>query len=103
MKLWYEVNYNDICFGATQKIIECLKYAPINKGGNYRKWYGNNEYIINWKNNGYELKNYSDKYGKKLSYPRNLDYQLKESLTWGDVASRKFSMRYSPDGYFFLM
>lgn len=101
LKLWYEVNYNDICFGATQKIIECLKYAPINKGGNYRKWYGNNEYIINWKNNGYELKNYSDKYGKKLSYPRNLDYQLKESLTWGDVASRKFSMRYSPDGYFF--
>lgn len=101
LKLWYEVKIEDICFKAKQSIIEQLKYVPINKGGNYRKWYGNNEYIIDWENNGNELKNYSDKYGKKLSYPRNLDFQLKESLTWGDVASRKFSMRYSPEGFFF--
>ncbi|MGN9055815.1 BREX-1 system adenine-specific DNA-methyltransferase PglX [Bariatricus sp. HCP28S3_A7] len=101
LKLWYEVRFEDISFKATQSIIDQLKYVPINKGGNYRKWYGNNEYVINWENDGYELKNYTDKYGKKLSYPRNLEFQLKESLTWGDVASRKFSMRYSPEGYFF--
>lgn len=101
LKLWYELNINDITFGATKDSREEIKYAPINKGGPYRKWYGNNGYVINWFNDGAELKNYSDENGKKLSYPRNLDYQLKASLTWGDISSGDFSLRYSPEGYFF--
>lgn len=66
-----------------------------------RKWYGNNEYVINWSNNGEELKNYKDENEIKLSYPRNLDYQMKEALTWGDICTGDFSMRYSPSGFFF--
>ena len=99
LKIWYEISFDSISFEATSR--ENIKYAPINKGGGFRKWYGNNVYIIKWIEDGQELKNYCDKNGNKLSYPRNLDFQLKESLTWGDISSGDFSLRYSPKGYFF--
>ena len=101
LKLWYEISIDDIAFGANPTIINNLKYVPINKGGAFRKWYGNNEYVINWENNGFELRNYSDSHGNKLSYPRNLDYQLLTSITWGDITSGESSFRYSQDGFFF--
>lgn len=101
LRLWYEINFKNIIFDRKTNQIENLLWVPINKGGVYRKWYGNNEYIINWKNNGFEIKNYTDETGKKLSYPRNLNYQLKQSLTWGDITSGSFSMRYSKPGFFF--
>ena len=101
LRLWPEVLFDDITFHAGPEKIRNLKFAPINKGGTYRKWYGNFDYVINWHNNGKELKEYSDENGKKLSYPRNLDFQLMESLTWGDITTGKFSMRYSPEGSFF--
>lgn len=100
LKMWYEIRYKDISFHKAPNEIDKIKFAPINKGGTFRKWYGNNEFVINWDNNGQELKNYSDN-GKKLSYPRNLNYQLRLSLTWGDILTGKFSMRYSPEGFFF--
>lgn len=101
MKLWFEINFHHIDFGKGQSEISYLRFVPINKGGARRKWYGNNEYVIKWHNNGAELKGYSDEKGNKLSYPRNLEYQLRESLTWGDISSGDFSMRYSPQGFFF--
>ena len=101
LRLWYEVAFESISFSQNRDQISNLHYVPINKGGFFRKWYGNNEYVINWKNNGFEIINYSDEKGKKLSYPRNLEYQLLESLTWGDVSSGNFSMRFSPGGFFF--
>jgi len=99
LKIWYEIAFHHITFGAERTDI--VIYAPINKGGGYRKWYGNNLFVIKWIDDGSELKNYCDERGNKLSYPRNLEYQLKESLTWGDISSGDFSLRWSPRGYFF--
>lgn len=101
LKLWFEIPIYDITFGANSSMKNNLKFVPINKGGTFRKWYGNNEYIINWENDGLELKNYSDSRGNKLSYPRNLDYQLRKSITWGDITSGDSSFRFSEGGYFF--
>ena len=101
LKLWYELQFDDISFDADLLNIESVHFVPINKGGTFRRWYGNNEYVINWFNNGYELKNYKDDSGKSLSYPRNLDYQLKRSLTWGDITSGPISVRISEGGFFF--
>lgn len=101
LKLWHEIDFGRIKVNATPKQIAEIIYAPINKGGNFRRWYGNNEYVIKWTDDGLELKNYKDENGKNLSYPRNLDYQLKESLTWGDVTSGATSVRYSREGFFF--
>lgn len=101
LKLWFEISFLDIGFNRTNNEISEVNFAPINKGGSFRKWYGNFEYVINWKNDGAELKNYKDSKGNKLSYPRNLDYQLKESITWGDITSSSLSFRYSDIGNFF--
>ena len=101
LKLWYEIDYGYIDFNKKPNEIAQIRFAPINKGGMRRKWYGNNEYVIKWHNDGKELKEYSDSKGNKLSYPRNLDFQLMESLTWGDILSGDFSMRFSPEGFFF--
>jgi hypothetical protein len=101
LKLWHEIEINHIDIGKTPKEIDEIRFAPINKGGARRKWYGNNEYVIKWYDNGKELKEYADEKGNKLSYPRNLDYQLSEALTWGDIFTGDFSMRFSPTGYFF--
>ena len=101
LKLWFEISFSDIDFKRTNNEISQVNFVPINKGGSFRKWYGNFEYVINWKNDGAELKNYKDSKGNKLSYPRNLDYQLKESITWGDITSSSLSFRYSDIGKFF--
>ena len=101
LKLWFEVSFERISFGKNNSEIGNLIFAPINKGGSFRKWYGNCDYIINWKDNGLKIKEHRDNNGKKMSYPRNLDVQLKESLTWGDITTSKFSIRYSPEGNFF--
>lgn len=82
-RLWYEVNPS----------VDYWK--PLNKGGRYRKWYGNQEYVINWKNDGFDIKNN----GK--ANIRNEKFYFKESITWSDVTSGKFSCRYSPKGFIF--
>jgi type II restriction/modification system DNA methylase subunit YeeA len=60
LRLWFEVSINNIGFNYNgSKIAEKggIRWFPYNKGGKYRKWYGNGEYVINWENNGYEIKN----------------------------------------------
>ncbi|WP_321974025.1 BREX-1 system adenine-specific DNA-methyltransferase PglX [Paratractidigestivibacter sp.] len=74
---------------------EAPKWYPCNKGGGFRKWYGNNEVVINWENNGAELKAF------KGSVIRNPDYYLREGITWGTISSSNLSMRYSPEGFMF--
>lgn len=64
----------------------------VNKGGEYRKWYGNNEYIINWENNGKELKRF------KSAAIRNNEYYFKESISWNDITSKYVSFRFKEKG-----
>lgn len=74
------------------------KWFPYNKGGSYRKWFGNNEYIINMENNGYDIK-YS---GKNNNYRlREPSLYFQEALTWSKISSGDFSSRYMPKGYLF--
>ena len=80
LKLWNEVDINNIGFNYEDEADKNLKWFPCNKGGSYRKWFGNNEYVINWENNGNEIINYKDDKGKLLSRPQNLKYQFKEPL-----------------------
>ena len=77
------------------------KWFPCNKGGTYRKWFGNQEYIVNWENDGFEIKNYRDEKGKLLSRPQNLDYNFREGLTWSSISSGPISLRYSGNNMMF--
>lgn len=103
LRQWYEVDKYKIKFDA-QSLIDAKnsqkKWFPLNKGGNFRKWFGNNEYVINWKNNGYEIKNFIVN-GKQKSVIRNPRYYFREGITWSDVSTGKFGARFLSDGFIF--
>ncbi len=92
---WFEVSDNKTSFNSNSAHDYSRKWFPYNKGGEYRKWYGNNENIVNWKNNGYEIQNFTDNNGKLRSRPQNRDYYFKKSITWSFVSSSYFGVRYS--------
>lgn len=97
LRLWYEVDKVEISFN-TKTYLECEAsdyiWYPCNKGGEYRKWYGNNNYLINWKHNG-EL--VMQKGQKKIRNCQDyLDkYKFIESITWTSLSSSDSSFRYS--------
>lgn len=72
------------------------KWFPYNKGGEYRKWYGNNEYVVNWYNDGEELENYKPK-----AVIRNPNYFFRDSITWSFISSTSFGVRFSDAGAIF--
>ncbi|MBW2738577.1 MAG: BREX-1 system adenine-specific DNA-methyltransferase PglX, partial [Deltaproteobacteria bacterium] len=92
---WFEVSDNKTSFNSNSAHNYSRKWFPYNKGGEYRKWYGNNENIVNWENNGYEIQNFTDNNGKLRSRPQNRDYYFKKSITWSFVSSSYFGVRYS--------
>ena len=77
LRYWYEIDFNDFL----------KKFMPYTKGGGFRKWYGNNEYVIDWENNGERVKNY------KRSGGVNDKYFFKKCCTWGALTSSKISFR----------
>lgn len=101
LKMWWEINHHTIKFdskNAEDFNYSNLKWVPYNKGGAFRKWYGNFEYVLNWENDGYEIKNYKDEKGKVRSRPQNTQYYFKKSITWSDITSGGFSMRIRENG-----
>ncbi|MHB8125190.1 MAG: BREX-1 system adenine-specific DNA-methyltransferase PglX [Desulfitobacteriaceae bacterium] len=104
LRLWYEVILDKVGFGfgnSAEAKESNLKWFPYNKGGEYRKWYGNNDYLVNWENDGNEIKNFKDEYGKVKSRPQNLDFFYRQSITWSFVSSTNFGVRYSLQGFIF--
>ena len=98
LRLWNEVNYNKIGYNMSnsQEALESKKkWFPYNKGGEFRKWYGNQEYLVNWENDGYEIKNF------KNAVVRNPSYYFKESVTCSAISSSQNSIRYCPNGSIF--
>ena len=78
------------------------KWFPYTKGGNYRKWYGNNDYMVNWENDGLEIKNNIDKAtGRIRSHNYNGEYALKEGFTWTAISTSVTSFRYVEGGFLF--
>lgn len=93
LRFWQEVEFNKISFTG----INSLKWYPINKGGEYRRWYGNQQYIVNWNKNGYEIKNFRDGHGKLKSRPQNLQYNFKPTISWSLITTGAFSVRSYPE------
>ena len=104
VRLWYEVDNDKTCYDATDSIQAMYtgkKWFPYNKGGSFRKWYGNNDCIVNWESNGREICNNVDENGKLLSRPQNTNYYFFESITWSKVATGPIAFRYKPNGHIF--
>lgn len=105
LRLWYEVLERKLGIGyenAISTINSTKKWFPYNKGGDYRKWYGNIGYVLNYENNGKKVKEYaSSLYG---SYSRTIKSEseyFKECLSWSKVSSGSISFRYYPKGFLF--
>ncbi|WP_270659443.1 BREX-1 system adenine-specific DNA-methyltransferase PglX [Paraclostridium bifermentans] len=104
LRLWYEVQLKKIGFGYAnrEKAKESNnKWFPYNKGGEFRKWYGNNEYVVNWENDGFEIRNFVDEKGKLRSRPQNTEYFFKEGVTWTAISSSSTAFRYFDKGFIF--
>lgn len=104
LRLWFEVKEASIKFDAKNEIeaIESkVKWFPYNKGGEFRKWYGNNDYVVNWENNGLEIKNFKDEKGKLRSRPQNTQYYFKNCFSWSLVSSGVAAFRFKPYGHIF--
>lgn len=95
LRYWSEVAANKT------SIWNGTKWFPCNKGGEFRLWYGNNEYVLDWDNDGEKLKNFRHPDGKLKSRPQNLSYLFREGLTYTNISSARFGIRYSPAGFAF--
>ncbi len=104
LRLWHECDINRICFDASSRDAaqnSGLRWFPYNKGGEYRKWYGNNDYVVNWENDGHEIRSLRDARGRLRSRPQNLSTYFSESITWSKISSGAVSFRYKPPGHIY--
>ncbi|SON73541.1 BREX-1 system adenine-specific DNA-methyltransferase PglX [Latilactobacillus sakei] len=101
LRYWQEISNENLNLNQLPKHSVKGKWFPYQKGGDFRKWYGNNQYVINWENSGYEIMfdNYSDKRVRSHNY--NGDYSFEQSVTWTKISSSNFASRYVPKGYMF--
>ncbi|MGL4934701.1 MAG: BREX-1 system adenine-specific DNA-methyltransferase PglX [Cetobacterium sp.] len=104
LRLWNEVDYKRIGYGmsnSTEALESKKKWFPYNKGGEKRKWYGNQEFLVNWENDGYEIRNFCDSKGKVRSRPQNTEFYFRESISWSDITSSGNSFRVFPKGFIY--
>lgn len=103
LREWFEVDINNECFNATDSIYAVYtgkKWFPYNKGGDFRKWYGNQEHVVNWSLNGKEIRSVV-KNGKIASRVQNSQYYFNESISWSKVSGGNIAFRYYPKGFLF--
>lgn len=105
LREWYEIDIQKIGFEIKdnhQAVVSQKKWFPYQKGGPYRKWYGNTNLVVNWENDGYEIKhNIDTTTGRVRSHNYNGEFGFKEGVTFPTISSGKFGARYSPTGYLF--
>lgn len=97
LREWHEVSFKK---SSCIDNVRDAKWLPYNKGGDYRKWYGNRNLFINWEDDGKEIKSRKNWKSKKPSL-RNQGYYFREGFTWTTVSIGGFSARYTPSGCLF--
>ena len=103
LRFWYEVDAYSLSFNSqNQKSSKNSKWFPFVKGGSFRRWYGNNLLVINWGNDGDEVKEYaSELYGNVTRTIKNIPFYFKEMIAWSLISGGKPSFRYQPKGQIF--
>ena len=102
VRSWSEISWAGILIGATDRSEaknSKKKWFPYNKGGAFRRWYGNNEYVINWRNDGQDVKKHIE--FKNPNVARGESHYFREGVTWGLITSSAFSCRYMAKGFIF--
>lgn len=104
LRFWHEVKVENISFNAKNREeanISKKKWFLYQKGGEFRKWFGNNDYVVNWENDGFDIQNFKDEStGKVRSHNYNLDYIFSRGVTWNALTSGNTSARISENSLF---
>ena len=108
LRLWFEVNFYEsrLKNASIETSEQGIKWIPYNKGGAFRRWYGNYDYVINWLDNGRDIKENTRRVypqlGENLSWKiTNESYYFLSGITWPAITSGKLSMRYRDKGSIF--
>lgn len=99
LRQWWEVST-----GNSATVLERngeTKWFPCTKGGAFRRWYGNHEYVLNWEDDGWEVKNFKDEDGRLRSRPQNTGLFFRSGITWSTVSIAALSMRIFPSSFVF--
>ena len=104
LRLWQEIDFTKVSLNsasADEAVKSNKKWFPYCKGGGFKRYYGYNEYLINWENNGFEIKNNVKENGLKAASVRSENLYFKPLITWSAVTSGKFSCRLCEGGALF--
>ena len=104
VRLWHEVeiqNCHLVAENAEQVLATHAKWVPYNKGGAFRRWYGNMDCVVNWENDGYAIRHFGEDTGHIRSTVPNTEYYFLECGTWSKISSGKIAVRYRPAGSIF--
>lgn len=104
LRLWYEVSAESIGFECSDRAAAAAsgkRWFPQDKGGPPRRWYGNNDYVVNWYADGRDVRNFTTPSGKLRSRPQNLDYYFRPGVTWTKISSGTFASRLTGPGFIF--
>lgn len=105
LRLWTEVSNHSLglnCASAEDAIRIHKKWYPYNKGGEFRKWYGNIDYVINYEDDGLEVKAYATSLYKTATRTiKSMSEYFKPCLSWSKISSGSIAFRYYPQGFIF--
>lgn len=104
LRLWFEVSGDK--FGRDQSQEQAsssqFKWFPYNKGGEYRKWYGNQDYVVNWEHDGREIRKFgTEGGGRPRSRAQNTQFYFNPAVSWSKVGIGIPAFRYFPGGFLF--
>jgi type II restriction/modification system DNA methylase subunit YeeA len=102
VRSWWEVGIDRIGLGMAsreQAQASGRRWFPYNKGGEFRKWYGNQEDVVDWEHDGAKIRNCVDENGRQRSRPQNTETYFKRSASWSKITSGSFVLRHFPQGY----
>ena len=107
LRMWFEVIRNNIffyCKTSEESLHSSCLWYPYDKAGEYRKWYGNKDYVVKWYKNGTELQNTMHPDGKRIwAHNFNIDKLYQKHIGWSDIISSEggLSFRYFEEGFLF--
>ncbi len=103
-RTWPEVAASNISFSTSdnnETVLNGIMWYPCHSGGEYRKWYGNHDVIVNWYKNGDEIRVFGIDKGRQKSAVRNDSFYFKHGITWSKISSGRFAARWRPSGFLF--
>lgn len=104
LRFWFEVCQQRIGLGMADRPSAAAsgkRWFPFNKGGSFRRWYGNIEHVVDWQADGREIRTLKDEGGKVKARPQNMDYYFRRAITWSNVSAGAPAFRAVDEGVIF--